>query len=156
MKDCLGVLLVAITGLFNYCFDNACCPSVWNTSYLLTLYKGKWDTSDTNSARGIALQSPMLNAYCYILDRRMHKWVKWSEVFPDEQRGFRVNRSTEIAICVLHNIISDTLSEAHSPLYVAFINFAKAFDSIDRTLLFWQTTVLWHLNKLCKSSVTTY
>ena len=30
MKDCLGVLLVAITGLFNYCFDNACCP--WWTS----------------------------------------------------------------------------------------------------------------------------
>ena len=57
MKGCLNVLLVAITGLFNYCFDNACCPSVWNTSYLLTLYKGKGDTSDPNSARGIALQS---------------------------------------------------------------------------------------------------
>ena len=38
MKDCLVVLLVATTGMFNYCFDNACCPSVWNTNYLLTLY----------------------------------------------------------------------------------------------------------------------
>ena len=132
MKDCLGVLLVAITGLFNYCFDNACCPSVWNTSYLLTLYKGKGDTSDPNSARGIALQSRMLNAYCYILDRRMYRWAEWSEVFPDEQHGFRVNRSTETAIRVLQNIIS----EAKTPLYVAFVDFAKAFDSIDRTLLF--------------------
>ena len=26
MNDCLKVLLVAITRLFNYCFDNACCP----------------------------------------------------------------------------------------------------------------------------------
>ena len=33
MKDCPDVLLVTITGMFNYCFDNACCPSVWNTSY---------------------------------------------------------------------------------------------------------------------------
>ena len=132
MKDCLGVLLVAITGLFNYCFDNACCPSVWNTSYLLTLYKGKGDTSDPNSARGIALQSRMLNAYCYILDRRMYRWAEWSEVFPDDQHGFRENRSTETAIRVLQNIISDALSQAKTPLYVAFVDFAKAFDSIDR------------------------
>ena len=131
------MLFVAITGLFNYCFDNACCPSVWNTSYLLTLYKGKGDTSDPNSARGIALLSRMLNAYCYILDRRMYRWAEWSEVFPGEQHGFRVNRSTETAIRVLQNIISDTLSWAKTPLYVAFVDLAnKAFDSIDRTLLF--------------------
>ena len=124
------------SGLFYYCFDNACCPSVWNTSYLLTLYKGKGDTSDPNSARGIALQSRRLNSYYYILDRRMYKWAEWSEVFPDEQHGFKVNRSTETAIRVLQNITSDTLSEAKTPLYVAFVDFAKAFDSIDRTLLF--------------------
>ena len=136
MKYCLGVLLVAITGLFNYYFDKACCPSVWNNSYLLTLCKGKWDTSDPNSSRGRALQSPMLKAYCYILDRRMYKWAEWSEVFPDKQHGFRVNRSTETSMRVLYNSISGTLSEANGPLYVAFIYFAKAFDSIDRTLLF--------------------
>ena len=92
MKDYLGVLLVEITGLFNYCFDNACSPSVWNTSYLLALYKGKGDTSDLNSVRGLALQSRMLNAYCYILDRRMYRWTEWSEVCPGEQHGFMVNR----------------------------------------------------------------
>ena len=66
----------------------------------------------------------------------MYRWAEWSEVFPDEQHGFRVNRSTETAIRVLQNIISDTLSEAKTPLYVAFVDFAEAFDSIDRTLLF--------------------
>ena len=66
----------------------------------------------------------------------MYKWAECSEVFPDEQHGFRVNRSTEIAIRVLQSIISDALSEAKTPLYVAFVDFAKAFDSIDRTLLF--------------------
>ena len=78
----------------------------------------------------------MINAYCYILDRIMYRWAQWSEVFPDEQHGFRVNISTDTAVGVLQNIISDTLSEAKTPLYVAFLDFAKAFDSIDRTLLF--------------------
>ena len=106
MKDCLNVLLVAITELINYSFDNACCPSVWNTSYLLTRYKGKGDTSDPNSARGIALQSLMLNAYCYILDRRMYRWAEWSEVCPGEQHGFMVNRSTETAQLYVYYRIS--------------------------------------------------
>ena len=39
------------------------------------------------------------------------------------------------SIRVLQLLISDTLSEAIPPLYVAFVDFAKAFDSIDGTLL---------------------
>ena len=40
------------------------------------------------------------------------------------------------SIRVLQLLISDTLSEAIPPLYVAFVDFAEAFDSIDRKLLF--------------------
>ena len=56
----------------------------------------------------------------------MYRWAEWSDVFPDEQHGFRVIDQ-----------LSDTLSEANPPLYVAFVDFAKGFDSIDRALLFW-------------------
>ena len=86
----------------------------------------------------------------------MYKWAEWSEVFPDEQHGFRVARSTDTAIRVLQNIISDTLSEAKTPLYVAFVDFAKAFDSIDRTLLFGKLQCSGISTKNCKSSVATY
>ena len=55
LKDALGVLLVPLTNLFNFCFSHGC------HSYLLTLYKGKGSKSDPNSARGIALQSRLLN-----------------------------------------------------------------------------------------------
>ena len=65
----------------------------------------------------------------------MYRWDERSEVFHDEQHGFRVNISTETALRVLQNIISDALSEAKTPLYVAFVDFAKAFDSIDGTFL---------------------
>ena len=61
LKDALGVLLVPLTNLFNFCFSQGCCPPQWCHSYLLTLYKGKGSKSDPNSARGIALQSRLLN-----------------------------------------------------------------------------------------------
>ena len=108
----LGCLITILTTL-------ACCPSVWNNSYyiLLTLYEGKRDASHSfNCARGIALQSRMLNVYYYILDKRMYKLAERFEVFPDEQHGFRMNRSTETAIRVFQNLISDILSEAKTPL----------------------------------------
>ena len=41
LKDALGVLLVPLTNLFNFCFSHGCCPPQWCHSYLLTLYKGK-------------------------------------------------------------------------------------------------------------------
>ena len=62
------------------------------------------------------------------------------------------------SIRVLQLLISDTLIEAIPPLYVAFVDFAKAFDSIDGTLLFGKldycgisTKGLWPLikGKLC-------
>ena len=86
----------------------------------------------------------------------MYKRGEWSDVFPYEQHGFRVNRSTETAIRALQNIISDTLSEAKTPLYVAFVDFAKAFDSIDRTLLFGKLQCCGISTTFLKSSVATY
>ena len=69
----------------------------------------------------------------------------------DEQHSFRVNRSTETAIRVLQNIISDKLSEAKPPLYIAFVDFAKAFNTIDRTLLFGKLQCCGISNKFVKA-----
>ena len=54
----------------------------------------------------------------------------------DEQAGFRQHRSCADQIATLRIIIEQSL-EWNSSLYVNFIDFKKAFDSIDRELL-WQ------------------
>lgn len=52
----------------------------------------------------------------------------------DEQAGFRINRSCSDQIASLRIIIEQSL-EWKSPLYVNFIDFEKAFDSLDRQTL---------------------
>ena len=100
LKDALGVLLVPLTNLFNFCFSHGCCPPQWCHSYLLTLHKGNGSKSDPNSARGIALQSRLLNIilYCYLLDQRLYHWAEAQSLIPREQHGFRSGKSTMSAI----------------------------------------------------------
>ena len=57
----------------------------------------------------------------------------------DNQAGFRKNRSCADQIASLRIIIEQSL-EWNSPLYINFIDFEKAFDSVDRH-------TLWRLMK---------
>ena len=52
----------------------------------------------------------------------------------DEQAGFRKNRSCADHVATLRIIIEQSL-EWHSPLYINFIDYEKAFDSVHRKAL---------------------
>ena len=52
----------------------------------------------------------------------------------NEQAGFRQNRSCTDQIATLRIIIEQSI-EWNSPLYVNFIDYEKAFDSVDRDTL---------------------
>ena len=51
-----------------------------------------------------------------------------------EQAGFRKGRGTTEQIFILRNIIEQCI-EWNANLYVCFVDFEKAFDSVDRSVL---------------------
>ena len=51
--------------------------------------------------------------------------------FRDQQAGFRGSRSCADQIASLHIIVEQSL-EWNSPLYINFIDYEKAFESVDR------------------------
>ena len=111
------------------------CPSAWLSSYLLPLYKGKGPLSEPDSYRGVALQCVVLKLYTYILNHRIGDWAETEGVIPDQQHGFRNNRSTITAIKLLTQYVSEALATPKTPLYVTYVDFRKAFDSVDRSLM---------------------
>lgn len=135
-KDAADILLQPLTALFNYIFSHGTCPSAWLVSNLIALYKGKGSLSSPDSYRGIALQICALKLYTYILSqRRLYVWAEVNHLIPESQHGFRSLRSTQTAIFELNNLVQNSLSQPKVPLYVVYVDFTKAFDSIDRTLL---------------------
>ena len=55
-------------------------------------------------------------------------------LLPETQCGFRANRSTVDMIFCARQLM-EKCREQHRDLYVAFVDLSKAFDSVDRELL---------------------
>ena len=64
----------------------------------------------------------------------MNKWCESENVLNDSQYGFREGRSTADAIFILHSVIQKVLAKK-SKLWCAFIDYQRAFDSVNRDAL---------------------
>ncbi|KAI5721369.1 hypothetical protein M8J77_019893 [Diaphorina citri] len=108
-------------------------PTCWRTAKLKTLYKGKGNIKDPNMYRGIALISVTYKVYTKILNNRIINNI--DSGLPNEQYGFRKARNCQQAIEVLRIKIKENLDKPKGKMYCTFVDFQKAFDSINRNLL---------------------
>ena len=69
---------------------------------------------------------------CYFILKRIQNELE--KHHRDEQYGFRLNRSCADLIFNLR-VLTEESREWHSKLYIIFIDYEKAFDSVDRTSL---------------------
>lgn len=110
-------------------------PREWKEGYLIKLPK-KGDLSSCSNYRGITLLSIPGKVFNRILLNRVKDAV--DPHLRDQQAGFRKERSCTDQIATLRIILEQSL-EWNSPLYVNFIDYEKAFDSVDRQIL-WRLT----------------
>ena len=82
--------------------------------------------------RGITLLSVPSKVFTRILLDRMKGAL--DKKLREEQAGFRKNKSCTDHIATLRIIIEQSI-EWQSPLYINFIDFEKAFDSVDRDVI---------------------
>ena len=127
------VIVPFLLKLFNYLFDNGIYPSDWTMSILQPIHK-KGDVGLPDNYRGISLLNVCSKIYSSILNRRLSDWVEDNDILGEEQAGYRRFRSPMEHIFILHAIVNKQLVR-HRKLYVAFIDFRKAFDGISRVKL---------------------
>ena len=117
--------------LFERIWEDENIPADWKEGYLIKLPK-KGDLSNCNNYRGITLLSVPGKVFNRVLLNRMRDIV--DPKLRDQQAGFRQNRSCTDQIATLRIIVEQSL-EWNSPLYILFIDYEKAFDSVDRETL---------------------
>ena len=71
-----------------------------------------------------------------VVDRRLSAYCEAKGLLPEEQCGFRPNRSTTDMMFVVRRL-QEIGRKAGVSLFVCFIDLQKAYDTVDRTLL-WQ------------------
>lgn len=121
-----AMLLRPLTILFNKILQEQKTPMKWAESRITLLYK-KGDPTDVNNYRPISLLPTVYKLFAACLGKRIETDIEIHQ--PVEQAGFRKGYSTIDHIHTLDQII-EKHQELQQPLYLAFIDYAKAFDSI--------------------------
>ena len=106
-------------------------PDDWNEGVIVKLPK-KGDLGNCSNWRGITLLSLTNKVFSRIILQRITAAV--DTLLRQEQAGFRKGRSCIDHIFVLRQILEQS-HEWNSSLYVVFVDFEKAFDSLHRASL---------------------
>lgn len=120
------ILLGPLTTLFNKILENQEIPINWARSRIILLYK-KGDPEDINNYRPISLLPTIYKLFAMCVEKRIEPTIEKNQ--PAEQAGFRQGYSTIDHIHTLDQIIEKHV-EYQQKLYIAYIDYAKAFDSI--------------------------
>jgi exonuclease III len=106
----------------------------WTTAILIRLYKNKGDKKICDNYLGISLLVVTSKIFSRIILNRVQGLL--DKQLLEEQAGFRSNRSTIDQIFILKMIMEKSYN-INKPLLMCFIDIMKAYDSVDRALL-WQ------------------
>ena len=134
LKASAGFLVPYLCILFNLIFDSGTFPNVWQESIIVPIYK-KGAHDDPSNYRGISLTSTLSKVFLHVLHCRLQERTEEYGLIGEEQAGFRRGYSTVDNIFTLHGIVERYLGRKKK-MYVAFIDFCKAFDSVNRKVMF--------------------
>ena len=131
LKADAGVSADILHPFFEHLWETESVPEEWKEGYLVKIPK-KGDLSRCGNYRGITLLSIPGKILNRIILNRIKDKVDL--LLRDMQAGFRKERSCTDQIVTLR-IILEQSAEWNTPLYINFVDFEKAFDSLDRDSL---------------------
>lgn len=105
-----------------------------------TIYKKKGDRRSPANYRGITLTSCLGKLFTSILQSMLNKYIEIHNILNPEQFGFRPNARTTDSLFILQQVLHK-YTKQHEKLYVGFIDYEKAFDSV------WQSGMIHKLQK---------
>ena len=108
-------------------------PPRWKYATIKVLEKKK-DRSDCYNYRGSLLVARSGKVLLKIVASRLSNYCEAEGILPEEQCGFRPARSAVEIVFVVHRL-QELGGARKKTLYMCFIDLQKAYDSVDRELL---------------------
>ena len=129
-----SIILPLLTKLFNRLFDRGEFPDSWSRAKIVPLHK-KGDKNLASNYRGISLLNIFGKLYTSVLNRRLTFFLNVFDKITECQAGFRHGYSTIDNAFILQAVIDKCLSKKRGKIFVAFVDFKTAYDSIQRNKL---------------------
>jgi hypothetical protein len=144
LKCSSDLMLPIYEKLFNIILSTGFIPNSWLTGVIKPLYKNKGDKEDVDNYRGITILSCLGKLFTAVINERLTLHLKNNEVIGEEQAGFRKGYSTMDHVFTLKSLLDLYLSKKKR-LYCCFVDYKKAFDLVDRVLL-WKKLISCDVN----------
>ena len=116
------------------CFSTGLNPTEWDYSDIKPIPKKGKDQRDPLQNRFITIMCCVAKLYSRNLNTRLKKYLLSNNILVEEQNGFRASKS-----CIDHIIVPCTVLRnrklSGKETFLSFIDFQKAFDSVDRNSL---------------------
>lgn len=134
LKSNIKCLVRPLTHIVNISITNGIFPSSFKIAKVIPLYKSK-DKSLISNYRPISLLSVVAKVIERCVRKQLQFFLENNNLLSNRQYGFRKGRNTTDALFHMNKNIIDSINK-NKKVLVTFIDLAKAFDSIDRKLLF--------------------
>ena len=132
LKDGGEPIVQMFTNMFNRCLSEGKLQNSWENASVILIHK-KGDTADIKNYRPISLLPITYKVFSQVILHRMLHTLDQHQ--PREQAGFWSGFSTIDHIQVISQL-QEKAGEYKTPLCFAFVDYEKAFDSIEFNPLF--------------------
>ena len=137
---------VLLHQFFNLCFNSGLNPTDWDYSNIKPISKKDKDPRDPLNNRCITIMCCISKIYSKLLNVRLQKYLEDNNILVEEQNGFRASRS-----CIDHIFSLCTILRNRKAMgldtFLAYIDYKKAFDSVDRNLLLFKLSKIGVVGK---------
>jgi hypothetical protein len=136
LKHSTHAMLAPLQKIFNLVLTSGVYPDSWARGFIKPLHK-KEDPLIPNNYRGITITSVMGKLFNSILNARIINFLDKQKLMCSEQIGFKAKSRTSDHIFVIKALM-DKAKKERKPLYMCFVDFQKAFDSISHPCLLYK------------------
>lgn len=134
LKKCKDQLAYPLYIIWRHSLDTGCIPQSLKIQSIIPIFKKKGDKSNPANYRPVSLTSHVLKLFERVMRLKIVKYLEENNLLSDDQHGFRQYRSTVTQLLAhIDNIIQ--ILETSDNADVIYLDFAKAFDKVDHTIL---------------------
>ena len=125
----------AIHKMFILMWMTGTTPKAWKESRTILLYK-KGNEYELSNWRPIALANTVYKLWTGMVAECISKYADHHDILSGAQEGFRKEKNTIRQLQNMMNIMSDA-KISNQDLYIMYVDFSSAFNTIDHDKLLW-------------------
>ena len=127
-------LIPVLNVLFTKSLEQGVLPSQYLKAYIKPIKKPKNPRSEPSSYRPVSLTSGLSKVFEHVIKPQLQSYLEDNNILSDTQHGFRPMRSCISQLLNHYNTVIEDLEQGRIT-DVVYLDFAKAFDSVDIYIL---------------------